>query len=109
MTIKLFGAILIIAGCGGLGFSMAAAYRAEERMLRQLTQILQFMQCELRYRLTDLPDLCRMAGDQGRGVLYDIFTRISHELDHCQSPEIRDCIYTSMEQYPLSSAVRSLI
>ena len=61
MSIKLIGAALIIAGCDGVGFSMAAAHRREESALRQLIGALDYMGCELQYHLTPLPELCRSA------------------------------------------------
>ena len=35
---KYAGALMVIAGCGGFGFAMAAAFRREEHMLQQLRQ-----------------------------------------------------------------------
>ena len=64
MTMKWIGALLVIAGCGGVGFTMAASYKREERCLRALIRALDFMTCELQFRLTPLPDLCRAAGSQ---------------------------------------------
>ena len=62
MSIKWIGAILVIVGCGGVGFSMAAAYRRQETALRELMGTLDFMSWELQFRLTPLPELCRRAG-----------------------------------------------
>ena len=38
MNIKWIGAILVIVGCGGFGFSIAANYLQEERRIRQMIQ-----------------------------------------------------------------------
>ena len=62
MTYKWIGAILVVAGCGGFGFSLASAHRREIQLLRHLNICVQYMQCELKYRLTPLQDLCRQAG-----------------------------------------------
>ena len=62
MTLRFFGAFLVFAGCGGFGFSMAAAYRSRENSLRQLVRALEFMQAELGCRMPPLSALCRSAG-----------------------------------------------
>ena len=46
------GAALVIAGCGGFGFSIASGYKREEGILRQLLRALNYMEWELQYRLT---------------------------------------------------------
>ena len=60
---------MILIACSSCGFSIAAGKRKEEKLLCQLLQTLQFMEAELRYRLTPLPDLCRMAAGETRGTL----------------------------------------
>jgi stage III sporulation protein AB len=57
MTVRWIGAILIVAGCGGVGFGMALHYKREESTLRQLLKILEMFCCELEYRMTPLPEL----------------------------------------------------
>ena len=109
MTFKYVGAILVIFSCGGVGFSMAAAYHREERLLRQLLEILQFLQCELQYRLTPLPELCRMAGRMGKGSVHAVFTRLSQELDSRHMPEVSDCLSAAMETAGLSPGLRELL
>ena len=37
---------MIIAGCGGYGFSLAARYRRQERTLSELINALERMECE---------------------------------------------------------------
>ena len=59
--VRVIGACCIFAGCGGFGFSMAAASRREETQLRQLLSALELMSCELSYRMIPLSDLCQAA------------------------------------------------
>lgn len=92
MSYKWIGAIFIIAGCGGFGFSMAAAHWREVQLLRQLHRGLQFMQSELKYRLTPLPELCRQAGKEMGGVLRQIFLDMARELDSRTLPDPGDCM-----------------
>lgn len=61
-------------------------------MLRQLVSALDYMQCELQYRLTPLPELCHGAGIQAKGILRDIFLRFSQELDCRLTPDVASCM-----------------
>ena len=79
--LKLFGVIFIIAGCGGVGFRLAANHKKEERTIRQLIEIIDFMACELQYRLTPLPDLCREVAKQFPSTLSDVFSELALEMD----------------------------
>ena len=57
MILKWIGVALVVAGCGSVGFKISANHRKEEKALRQLIGILDYMECELQYRLTPLPEL----------------------------------------------------
>ena len=89
---KWIGAMLVIAGCGSVGFSMAWAHRNEERLLRSLKGTLDFMACELQYRLTPLPELCRLAGEQQKNAVGQTFLRLSQELESRNGPEVYECV-----------------
>lgn len=92
MNIKLFGAILVIVGCGGFGWKIAALHMREEKTLRELIGILDYMECELQYRLTPLPDLCRQAARESRGVLQSAFLSMTQELEDQISPNVEHCV-----------------
>lgn len=109
MSSKYLGAILVILGCGGFGFSMAAAYRREEKLLRQLQDILQYMYCELQFHLTPLPDLCRGAAKQGKGVLSALFRQLAEEMDQHRSSQICDCMHVALSQKDISPSLRELL
>ena len=96
MTIKWIGALLVIAGCGGVGFTMAAAYKREEWTLRSLIGALDFMTCELQFRLTPLPDLCRQAGKECRGPVGKVLTDLAQELESQISPDADSCMYAAI-------------
>lgn len=98
MNYKWIGAALIIAGCGGFGFSIAAGCRREERLLRQLIQSLQYMRWELQYRLTPLPELCRETGKGTSGVVRDIFLGLARELDWQASPDVSSCMNAALKR-----------
>lgn len=101
MTYKWIGAMLIIGACGGIGFSMAAAYRNEEKTLRQLISALDFIQCELQYRLTPLPELCRLVGTPGRGAVGKVMERLARELESQIAPDVECCMNAALASVDL--------
>lgn len=96
MTYKWIGAIFIIVSCGGFGFSLAAAHRREENTLRQLISALDYMECELQYRLTPLPDLCRQAGMDARGNVGQVLRNLSRELENQVAPDVASCMNAAL-------------
>lgn len=98
MNYKWIGAVLVIAGCGGFGFSLACGHRRQEQLLRQLVRTLQYMEWELQYRLTPLPELCRQAGKETGGVLRDILLSLARELDWQVSPDAYSCMAAALKQ-----------
>ena len=92
MILKLIGSVFVVAGCGGIGFRIAANHRREERNLRQLIGILDYMACELQYRLTPLPELCRQAAVEFPGVLAAVFSDLGMEMDAQVLPDIGTCM-----------------
>ena len=92
MGLKVIGSMLIIAGCGGFGFSVAAGFRREETALRQLIGALDYMQCELQYRMTPLPDLCRQAGREHPNQIGSILAELSTAMESQLSPEVSACV-----------------
>ena len=99
MGIKWIGAIFIVLGCGGFGFSIASAHRKEERMMRQMLHALQIMEWELQYRLTSLPEICIVAGKETDGILRRIFLSLSDELAGKTAPEASACLSGVLRGY----------
>ena len=92
MTLKILGSILVIAGCGGVGFRIAANHRLEEKSLRQLVSILDYMECELQYRLTTLPDLGRQATNEFNGIPGKVLYELTAEMESQVAPDITCCM-----------------
>lgn len=99
MSIKWIGALLVIIGCGGVGFSMAAACKREEWILRSLIGALEYMTCELQFRLTPLPELCRMAGREYRGIIGNILTELAAQLEKQITPDAGSCMYAALSRF----------
>lgn len=94
MNLKLVGAVLVIACCAWFGFSLAANHKKEESALLQLIAALDYMECELQYRLTPLPDLCKQAAEQRSGIIRDILLQLSLELNSQLLPDVSSCMHT---------------
>lgn len=98
---KLFGAVLISVCCGWFGFSLAAAHRREERSLRQLISALDYMQCEMQYRLTPLPELClQTANSCSKGVVRDFYLVLADELRQQLSVDVQPCVEAALDRVP---------
>lgn len=100
MSIKWMGAALILLGCGGYGFTMAALRIRQEQMLRQLCRIIDFMMCELNFRLTPLPQLCAAAATQSSGQLGALLAALAEALDRRTFPDAGSCMDEVLTCYP---------
>ena len=98
MNMKWLGALLIFAGCSGVGIYMAIQYCKEVRELKQLIGALDFMSSELQYRLTPLPDLCHSVSKECAGKLRTFFATLSEELDKQIKPEIKSCVRSAIQK-----------
>jgi len=92
MQLKWIGAALVIIGCGGWGCMLVSGYRKQELLLRRLCSLLRSMRWELRYRLTAVPDLCRMASKEVSGELRSVFQELARELDSHRLPDASACM-----------------
>ena len=97
MHIRIIGAIFILLGCTGFGFLAASNHRRETNTLRQFINILEFMQNELQYRLTPLPELCMLASNTSKGILKQVFQCLSHELENQILPDAQMCMHSVIE------------
>ncbi len=98
MIYKCIGAILILFGCGACGFSIATGQIRAEKVLRELTRMLDFMECELQYRLTPLPELCRHAAQESTGCIQTVFSSLAQELDAQLSPDVSSCMCVALKE-----------
>ena len=91
---------MVIGGCGGFGFSVAGEAMRQERQLRQLLETLDFMESELRYRLTALPELFQLCALRTNGCLKRLFLDFAGELDAHSAPDVEQCLRTSLDRQP---------
>jgi stage III sporulation protein AB len=100
MTYKWIGAVLIVISCGGFGLYQAAAYRREERSLGALLTAIDYMACDLQYRLTPLPELCHLAARECSGVLREIFQKLSLCISRLEQDDAGVCMDIVLQEYP---------
>jgi len=98
MTLKILGVILVVVGCGSVGFRIAAIHRFEEKSLRQLIGILDFMECELQYRLTPLPELCRQAASTCTEMPSSVFCALASEMESQINPDVDRCMAAVLDK-----------
>ena len=103
---KWIGAMLVIAGCGAVGFSVASGYRKAEAGLRQLMDALGYMESELAFRMTPLPDLCRLTGNAQKNPVGRAFAILSQGLERQVSPDVTACVQEMLSQVELPKSVQ---
>lgn len=92
MMYKWIGAILILSACGAFCVLFSISFKLEESSLQTLIAALDYMECELQFRQTPLPDLCRQAGIQSKGIISEALLHLSEELSFQISPDVESCM-----------------
>lgn len=92
MLIKWIGAVLIVVASAGIALTMAACHKRQVASLKDLIYALDFMECELQFRMLSLPQLCRQTAAESQSRLGHIFTELAQELDSQISPDAHCCM-----------------
>jgi stage III sporulation protein AB len=109
MSIKLIGSVLLISGFGCFGRILSTNHKKTAALMRQLITAFAFMECELSYRLTSLPDLLRRAVDED-GVLKRFFLGLAEELEGQISPNVSCCVEATLASVPeLPEMVKTIL
>ena len=90
-VLQIVGTALVLGGCGGCGFSMAAQYRSLEQNLRQTQNALEILQCEIQCRLTPMPELCGILDSACPGPVGAFFRELRGELCLPDAGELSVC------------------
>lgn len=101
MTAKILGAIFVVIACGGIGWTLAGIRMREIRYLRSLIHALELMRCELEYRMTPLPKLCEMVGEQNCDMIGRWFDKLGQLLARQEIPGIDRCMEEMADQVPI--------
>lgn len=97
---KWIGVLLVLSGSGSFGFMLVRNHLRSENALRQLLCALEFMECELRYRMTSLPQLCRCAAGQRTGPVRRVLEAFARELEDQVSPDVSCCMRAALLANP---------
>ena len=97
MYMKILGAVLIVACCGGYGILLAATHRREVKLLRQFLNVLGVMQSELEYRLTPVIQLCRLCGEDA-GELRSVFLTVADKLEKQEAADPATAMTLALQQ-----------
>ena len=100
MNGKVWGALLVVLGCGSFGFRLSANVKREEIALRQLIHALDYIQCELQYRMTPLPDLCHQVAVQQKNRIGSFFGKLGTELEGQASSDVFSCVRDTLSEMP---------
>lgn len=101
---KLVGALLIIFGCGGAGYLVVATYRYQVQSFEQFIRAMEYMECDLRYRMTPLPELCSGASQVCTGCVSVILERLCAALEAQTVPNAEACMKHVLLEYSTLSA-----
>lgn len=99
MITKVLGITLVIVSCIGLAFLISAIHKREVQALKQFLAALDYMECELQYRRTPLPQLCRETASVCSGFLATLFKDLANELDNQISPDAKLCMDAVLTKY----------
>ena len=100
---KTIGALMIVCGFGGIGMLFARYQKTDAILLRELSRILERMRSELEYRLTPVPDLLRIGGQNASEPLRRLFSDLAGMLDtQCaaDASEAMEAILSDDRQFP---------
>lgn len=86
------GAFLVLLAGGYVGFSIALSHRKEERTFRQIIAAINYMECELQYRLTPLPQLLGQASQETAGIVRNVLAELAFELNNQITPQVSSCM-----------------
>lgn len=98
MSLRIAGAVLIISGCGWFGFSMANDVRKQERSLRELIRAVEYMECELQFRQTPLPQLCHNTAQTVSGDVRRVMLLLEQELERRVFADVPACMDAALKK-----------
>lgn len=104
--LRILGAGLVIAGCSGIGFSLVHSHKKEEQMIRWLINAIQEMEWELKYRVTPLPELCKVGGLAARGQVRDVLNVLAERLEKGNVSELSACMNALASDKSIPQRVR---
>ena len=97
--VKLLGSVLVLLSCTGIGLSLVVSYRKYENALLQFIRALEYMEWELAYKMTPLPELCFNASQECTGSVRDVLQELSGALGSQITPDASSCMSGVINKY----------
>lgn len=79
--IKIFGALLVVLSCSGVGFYIAQSFVNRTKEIRQLQNIISYMETEIIYGHTPLLNIIQNITTREKGTINSIFIALNKELN----------------------------
>ena len=98
MNIRIIGSMLIAFGFSCVGFSAAAAHKKEVGTLKNFMRSLDYMESELRYHKTPLPELCKHIAESQSGILRGFYAEYSEALLTLRYTDAAACMNAMLSQ-----------
>lgn len=96
MEFRIFGALLIVAGFSASGFMISRTQKTGIFLLEELICTLDNLICELEYRRTPLPELCRTVAKNRHSRLNTFFYKVAEEMDSQVNPNVSACVQAAL-------------
>ena len=100
MTVKIAGAILILLAGGGFGFCISAHRNRDIRLLKDIMRALVYMECELRYKLTPLPELFQKTSSVTTGPIGKLLQQIASTMEEQSAADIQAIVERVLVRNP---------
>lgn len=97
MNFRVIGAILVVLSSSAVGFSIVSIQKQEQKALLQLIRGLEYMACELEFRLPPLPELCTLTAMQLTGPARDFFLALEGEIQNNTAEDVYGCVCSAVE------------
>lgn len=104
--IQIIGAVLVILGCGAIGYIMASNLTLEITTVQNLISILEHWKHSINYHQTALPELCRMTQETESSILGKFFGALHEQLSSLRQFDALQCTelaFSSCPDLPASS------
>ena len=95
---RYLGAIMVIFGCGSIGFLIAKRLLYEISSVRSLISTLEYWENALTYHHTTIPELCRIAHTIDSSEIGEFFKILGEQLDAHGSGNASHCIESTLLQ-----------
>ena len=110
MIWKISGALLIIAGAGGIGFSMSCNHKRDASIRSELIHAIEWMILELNYRMPPLEIVFREAASVCNGSVRQVLEAFASEMEQQTVPDPVFCMHSTLEHTPhLSDSVKTML